>query len=97
MTLELELGAYNAKKNEYQKEKRLNESKEQREAGLQVDSDSLWHCLKELGKIVSGYAIRFQAAKKHRQEKPWLCDMSKPLSVPYLTSIKLKKKLLKIT
>ena len=76
--------AYNAKKNEYQKEKRSHESEIEREARLHADRDSHWQRRQELGKVVSGYAARFQAANKHRQEKPQECDMTKPLSVPYL-------------
>ena len=56
--------AYNAKKNEYQKEKRLNESKEDRDTRLQIDRDGHWLKRRADKKVVSNFVARVEKAKK---------------------------------
>ena len=56
--------AYNAKKNEYQKEQRLNESKEDQETRLQIDRDGHWLKRQADKKVLSNFVARVEKAKK---------------------------------
>ena len=60
--------AYNHKKNEYQKQNRLDESKEDQDDRLQIDRDSKWLKRREDQKIISNYEARLLKAKQDRNK-----------------------------
>ena len=70
--------------------KRSLETEDERETRLQSDRDSHWQKRKEQFEVVGDYALRLKAAKEHRRQKPWECDLTKPLSIPYLNEAEKK-------
>ena len=56
--------AFNSKKNDFQKHKRLNESNEDRETRLQIDRDGHWLKRRADSKVVSNFGARVEKAKK---------------------------------
>ena len=71
--------------------KRSLETEDERKTRLKSDRDSHWQKREEQFEVVGDYALRLQAAKKHREKNHLQYDSRKPLiSIPYQNKVEEK-------